>query len=329
MERSKAKTLTVSTGGADQRLDNFLSRILKDLPKGRLYRVIRRGEVRVNGGRIAPSYRVQVGDQIRIPPLQKVSPAKVITASKRSLDELSSAILYEDKRLLVLNKGAGIAVHSGSGIRLGVIEILRQARPDAPYLELAHRLDRGTSGCLVIAKQRSTLRRFQQALRARQIDKTYLCMVDGVWIAPVIADAPLRRKGTQTARTVEVDYRGGKVARTHFNPLEHWSDARGSGTLLRVKLITGRTHQIRVHAADAGHPLAGDEKYGSRSVNGSLRTLGLERIFLHAERISIPEVVLGKPLTIDAPLSGDLLGILRKLSIEAPAPSEEHLSFKE
>ncbi len=318
MERSKVRRLIVPPSAADQRLDNFIARTFKDLPKARIYRLIRRGEVRVNRGRVAPSHRLSSGDEVRIPPLDSTPRKEPASASTQALSALEGTILHETPHLIVFNKPSGLAVHGGSGVRLGLIETLRQSRPHAPYLELAHRLDRETSGCLIIAKRRSVLRRLHEALRERSVNKTYLCVVQGLWRNPDSADAPLRKLTRGQSRSVQVDRAGGKPALTFFEPLDHWANGQGEGTLLRVALVTGRTHQIRVHAANAGHPLAGDERYGTRRFNRTMASIGLRRLFLHAEKIELPASVLGEKLVVHAPLTSDLEGVLHMVGCGVP-----------
>ena len=311
----------VPPSSAQQRLDNFLARHFKDVPRAKIYRIIRRGEVRVNRGRVPPNHRLACGDEVRVPPLNSAPRQTPPHGPASMLSALEASVVHEDDQLLILNKPAGMAVHGGSGVRLGVIEALRQSRPEAPYLELAHRLDRDTSGCLAIAKRRSTLRRFHEGLRERALGKAYLCMVAGQWHKAAALDASLRKVGRGKNRTVRVDESSGKSSLTYFEPLDHWQSANGAGTLLRVELVTGRTHQIRVHAADAGHPLAGDDRYGDREFNRAMQQVGLRRLFLHAETISLPARVLGEPLVVHAPLGEELKHVLSALDCEIPQPA--------
>ncbi len=288
-----------------QRIDNFLLKLLKTLPKSHLYRILRKGEIRVNKGRIKPDYRLEQGDLIRLPPLQLET--KIPTApSSKLLDILSSCIIHEDKELLVLNKPSGIAVHGGSGISSGVIEGLRALFPKAPFLELVHRLDRETSGCLLIAKKPAMLRQLHEQLRNHELGKIYLALVKGKW-NPLIThiNAPLQRNILHSGeRMVKVEQEG-KEALSHFHLRQHFKTA----SFMEIKLATGRTHQIRVHAHFAGHPLAGDDKYGDQEFNKQMKDLGLNRLFLHAWRIKLPQYE--KPF--QAPLEDSLKKVLERL----------------
>ncbi len=290
---------------AGQRIDNFLLKYLKNLPKSHLYRILRKGEIRVNKGRIKPDYRLEQNDIIRLPPLQLETKAPS-TPSSKLLDILSNCILHEDKELLVLNKPSGIAVHGGSGISSGVIEGLRGLFPNAPFLELVHRLDRETSGCLLIAKKPALLRQLHEQLRNHELGKIYLALVKGKW-NPLIThiNAPLQRNILHSGERmvkVEVD---GKEALSYFHLRQHFKNA----SFMEIKLATGRTHQIRVHSTFAGHPLAGDDKYGDYEFNKQIKELGLNRLFLHAWRIKLPQYE--KPF--QAPLDDALKKILEKL----------------
>lgn len=302
------RKVSVSAEEAGQRIDNFLARYLKGVPKSHIYRILRRGEVRVNSGRIKAQYKVCVGDTVRIPPVRvaAVNPDRVRVKGAG----LAPHILFENERCLVLSKPAGMAVHGGSGLSYGVIELLRAERPDAPYLELAHRLDRDTSGCLLIAKRRSFLRSFHEQLRSRQVEKYYLGLVQGNWAGGErVVDVPLRKNTLQGGeRIVRVDQEG-KPATTLFRPVDKFRGA----TLLEADLQTGRTHQIRVHAAHIDHPLAGDEKYGDRTFNVTMRELGLRRMFLHAHRMVFADPSIDSPIDISAPLHDDLKAVLDRL----------------
>ncbi len=297
---------------AGQRIDNFLQRFLKGVPKSRIYRLLRKGEVRVNRSRTRPEYRVRSGDQVRIPPL-RVAAARETAPGAEGAAWLLGSILYEDDRLLVLNKPAGMAVHGGSGLSFGVIEALRALRPDAPYLELVHRLDRDTSGCLLIAKRRSELRTLHELLRNGQVEKRYLLLVQGGWRAgrrevKVALRKNLLRGGE---RMVQVDPQG-KAAVTRFRLLESYAGA----SLLEAELKTGRTHQIRVHAAHAGHPLAGDDKYGDAVFNREMRARGLKRLFLHAHYVAFRDVERDRAIEVSAPLGADLRSVIQQLETQ-------------
>jgi len=302
--------LDISAEQAGQRIDNFLLRVLKGVPKSRVYRLLRKGEVRVNKGRIGPEYRLQSGDKVRIPPVRVAEPPAGAPPPDAVLERLADAVIYEDERLLVLDKPAGIAVHGGSGLDYGVIEGLRALRPQAPYLELVHRLDRETSGCLMIAKKRSELRSLHELLRSGAIRKRYLLLVMGDWRnGPWKVDAALKKNQLSGGeRIVRVDPTG-KAALTRFRHLETYPGA----SLMEADLGTGRTHQIRVHAAHAGHPLAGDEKYGDPRFNRRLRELGLKRLFLHAHYLAFEDSERQRAIEVSAPLSADLRHVIQKL----------------
>ena len=301
--------LDVSPDQAGRRIDNFLMAELKGVPKTRIYRILRKGEVRVNKGRIRPAYRLVAGDRVRIPPIRTAPPVSHGKPDNIAQARIEARVVHEDERLLVLNKPAGMAVHGGSGIGFGVIELLRSARPDAHYLELVHRLDRDTSGLLLIAKKRSALRELHEQLRERRIGKRYLALVGGCWHGgEMTVDRPLLKNTLRSGeRVVRVDPEG-KPSITRFFPQRVFADS----SLLSVDLLTGRTHQIRVHAAAIGHPLAGDVKYGDDEVNKRMKTLGLRRLFLHAARLQLPRAD-GAPLIIEAPLSDDLEQLLERL----------------
>jgi 23S rRNA pseudouridine955/2504/2580 synthase len=274
--------LEVTEDQAGQRLDNFVHKLLGDLPRSRIYRVIRKGEVRVNGHRAGPDTRLQAHDKIRIPPV-KIRPAgEVGQPATPLLEAIRKAIVYEDDNLLVLDKPAGVAVHGGSGVSFGVIEALRALRP-GESLELAHRLDRDTSGCLLVARNTSTLRTVHALLRDGQFEKRYLALLIGKWeLGRKRIDIPLRtdlRVGGE--RTVRADA-SGKPSISEFRPIQFFGKR---ATLMEVTLLTGRTHQIRVHAQHAGHPVAGDEKYGDAELNLQMRDFGLNRMFLHAHSV--------------------------------------------
>jgi 23S rRNA pseudouridine955/2504/2580 synthase len=317
MEKSAEKPFTVEIDDecSGQRIDNFLLTQLKGVPKSRVYRLLRKGEVRVNKGRIKPDYRLKTGDQVRIPPI-RVATRETSTAegpAQSVLASVRSAIIYEDENLLVLNKPAGLAVHGGSGIHYGVIEALRAIYPDQRHLELVHRLDRDTSGCLMVAKKRSVLKRLHEQLRNNDIRKTYVALVKGRWQGgKQTIDAPLRKNTLKSGeRMVRVDI-DGKPAQSIFKPIKIFAEA----TLMEVELITGRTHQIRVHAAHAGYPIAGDEKYGQRGFNLSMKGLGLDRLFLHAKSLTFNVSEEKGTLTVVAPLGSELEQVLEKCENE-------------
>ncbi|MFK4134473.1 23S rRNA pseudouridine(955/2504/2580) synthase RluC [Pseudomonas luteola] len=300
----------VSSELAGQRIDNYLRTLLKGAPKTFIYRILRKGEVRVNKGRIKPDYRLQAGDIIRVPPMrlpEKDGPAPV---SQALAELMEAAIVYEDKTLIVINKPAGIAVHGGSGVSLGVIEVFRQIRPDAKDLELVHRLDRDTSGLLMIAKRRSMLRHLHEALRGDGVDKRYHALVRGHWpAAKKQIRAPLMKNNLRSGeRMVEVNLEG-KDALTEFRVLRRYGDF---ATLVEAKPVTGRTHQIRVHAKHAGHSIAGDPKYGDEAFSREIRDLGGKRLFLHASSLNVP-LPDGETLQLTAPVDETWAATLSRL----------------
>jgi 23S rRNA pseudouridine955/2504/2580 synthase len=303
------RILEVGSEDAGQRIDNFLLRQLKGAPRSLIYRILRRGEVRVNKGRIKPEYRVRTGDQVRVPPVRLGEPAPGPDGSGAA-SRLAGRIIYEDDRLLVIDKPAGMAVHGGSGLSYGVIEALRASRPEAKFLELVHRLDRETSGCLLIAKRRSELRMLHDLLRTGAVDKHYLALVRGRWpLGDKRIEAPLLKNQLRSGeRIVTVDAEG-KAADSRFRPVELHAEA----SLMEVELGTGRTHQIRVHAAHVGHPLACDEKYGDPDFNRRMRELGLKRLFLHAHSIGFADPESGREVHVSAPLPEDLRAVLDRL----------------
>ncbi len=307
------RLLNVSEEAAGQRVDNFLLRELKGVPKSRIYRLLRKGEVRVNRGRVRPEYRLAVGDQLRIPPV-RVAERGHPPPQRERLRWLDEAVLFEDQRLLVLAKPAGMAVHGGSGVRYGIIEAVRAWRDDLPFVELVHRLDRDTSGCLVIAKRRSALRALQQALREGTVVKRYLALVRGRLERRLEVEAPLRKNQLRSGERVVRVAEDGRAARSRFVPREHFRYREVEASLVGVRIYTGRTHQIRVHAAHAGHPLAGDEKYGDPGFDRCLRSAGLRRLFLHAESLVFPWLPWApQGLAFHAPLPGELDELLFRL----------------
>jgi len=311
-EIARVRYLTVDADRAGQRLDNFLLTQMKGAPRSLVYRVLRSGEVRVNKGRSKPGYRIQAGDSIRIPPLRLAEPQEPGRPPKVLMARLERSIIYEDQRLLVVNKPAGLAVHGGSGIGFGVIEGVRALRPRESGLELVHRLDRDTSGCLLLAKRRSMLRWLHQLIRENGVDKRYLALLAGAvqWKARQV-EVPLRKNTLQGGeRVVRVDPEG-KSSKTFFRRVRRFRDA----TLVEARLYTGRTHQIRVHAAHLGAPLLGDEKYGERGANAEMRKQGLRRLFLHASSLTF-ELPEGEGrFEIQAPLAPELENVLEKISL--------------
>jgi len=307
--RTQVQYLSVDAAHVGRRIDNFLGGVLATLPKARIYRVIRRGEVRVNGRRIAPSYRLRAGDIVRIPPVYQDRKPPAEGQYRLSFD-LGECQLHEDEKILAINKPSGLAVHGGTGLDGGLITEVRAQRPDLPYLELAHRLDRETSGCLLLAKSHPELRRLHDLFRQGGIRKRYLGLVNGHWgETPTVVTDKLKRSRKRGQPSVAIA-EDGKLAQTSFRPLEILDDA----SLLEVEMSTGRTHQIRVHAAGKGHPLAGDRKYGDSQANKQWRKLGLKRLFLHAAMLQIPAADGADDLVVDAPLPSDLREFLSRIS---------------
>lgn len=313
MTQPTARTIEVAAADEGQRIDNYLLTQLKGVPKSRIYRILRTGEVRVNSGRIKPTYRIKAGDAIRIPPIRVSEEEAPARPGDRVLERVNAGVLYEDKGLLVVNKPSGLAVHGGSGLSYGLIEALRALRPEAPFLELGHRLDRDTSGCIVIAKKRSVLRAFHELLREGGSDKRYLALLKGCWRGGERrVEAPLLKNVTQSGERMVKVAPEGKPALTIFRPLSVFKDA----TLVEAELITGRTHQVRVHAAHMGHPIAGDDKYGDEAFNKRMAEVGLKRLFLHASALSFTLPESGQVVSVSAPLGDELRAVLDRLEAE-------------
>ncbi|MDE2606788.1 MAG: RluA family pseudouridine synthase [Burkholderiales bacterium] len=323
--------LTVGEESEGQRLDNFLIRVLKGVPKTHVYRIIRSGEVRVNKGRASADTRVAPGDVVRMPPV-RLSEAAAAKAD-RPAPAREFPVLFEDEHLLAVDKPAGVAVHGGSGVSFGVIEQLRQARPAARLLELVHRLDRETSGILLVAKKRSALTKLQDQFRDRETGKTYLALVAGAWPAnKKVIDQPLHKylqaDGERRVRVVARDDPDGMRAitlvqvaqRLALPPLPEEGGGTREATLLEVTIKTGRTHQIRVHLASAGHPIAGDDKYGDFDWNKALQKQGLRRMFLHAWRLQFDHPATGERIALQAPLPPELQKFVDHARLLAPPP---------
>lgn len=328
----------VDENSAGQRLDNFLMRQLKGVPKTHVYRIIRSGEVRVNKGRAQADTRLQLGDEVRLPPVrvseraaEKVQAMAVRGATAPARD---FAILFEDEAFLAIDKPAGVAVHGGSGVSFGVIEQLRMARPDAKFLELVHRLDRETSGILLVAKKRSALKNLQDQFRERETGKTYLALVKGLWPAKrKVLDKPLHKyllpDGERRVKVVAKDDPDGMPSltlvkvRACTDAAVAPTDPAGGVSLLEVTIKTGRTHQIRVHLASEGHPIVGDDKYGDFELNkllarGDVKAPVLKRMFLHAWRLQCAHPVSGKAMVLQASLPSELAGFLRQVLPQTP-----------
>jgi len=298
--------VTVDRDRSGQRLDNFLATRLKGVPRSAIYRMVRTGQVRVNGRRAKPATRLEEGDQVRIPPARSRETGEV-PVSEAVRRQVREAILHEDSDVIVIDKPSGMAVHAGSGLPWGLIDALRQARPDQ-YFELAHRLDRETSGCLAIARNGQALNSLTAQFRAGEVRKSYLCLMDGrLPEALVEVDAPLARADDGSLRQMDVS-EAGKASRTRFHLLRYYADC----SYVEADLLTGRTHQIRVHARHIGLPLAGDEKYASRLSLRKWRGRGLRRVFLHSHRLAL-RLPSGEPAEFSAPLPADLRAILDRL----------------
>jgi len=298
LSKDSVSWLTVDENATGQRIDNFLLRILKGVPKSHVYRILRSGEVRVNKGRVGPDVRLAPGDVIRVPPVRTAAPPRAPIARS-----FKPGILFEDDWLIGIDKPAGLAVHGGSGIALGLIEQLRAARPDARFLELAHRLDRETSGVLLVAKKRAALTGLHAQLRDGEIDKRYLALVRGPWKdAMRVVDVPLHRFSTREGERRVRAEPSGRASMTIFRLERAWPARVPPVTLLEAELKTGRTHQIRVHLAHLGHALAGDDKYGDFAWNRELAREGLKRMFLHARELTFAHPASGDPIVVASPL---------------------------
>lgn len=308
-ESSTRRCWSISTEEASQRIDNYLRSQLKGVPKSLIYRLLRTGAIRVNKKRVKPLYRLQAQDEVRLPLVRFSEPAPM--AALHKVKALSHCLLYEDEGLLVLNKPSGMAVHGGSGVNIAVIEGLRALRTDLPYLELVHRLDRETSGILVIAKKRSVLRALHQQLRDHQIEKCYWALVHGQWPMDCTQiKAPLLKKVLPSGERLIQIHPQGKPAETRFTVIEQFPQA----TLLQVKPITGRTHQIRVHTQSLGHPIAFDARYGDSHWDAQLILQEQPgRLFLHAASLCLTHPQSGQRLLLEAPLEAALERILQRL----------------
>jgi 23S rRNA pseudouridine955/2504/2580 synthase len=287
---ARATWLEVGEESATQRIDNFLLRRLKGVPKSHVYRVLRSGEVRVNSGRVRPEYRLRVGDRVRVPPI------RVAAAKAPAARPLGLPVVFEDPSLLVIDKPSGVAVHGGSGVSFGVIESLRAERPQAKLLELAHRLDRDTSGLLVVCKKRSSLLELHRMLREGEVEKVYTAVVAGRYRGPAEIRASLHKYVTGAGERRVAVRQDGMTAATRVRIL----DVSPEFSLLEVRLLTGRTHQIRVHLAHVGHPVLGDDKYGGEAKKRA------KRLMLHAGRLAFRHPLTGAPLQLEAPLPGEM-----------------------
>ena len=308
---NQVQFIDISDDEAGQRIDNFLLSKLKGVPKSMIYRIIRKGEVRVNKGRIKPEYKLLEGDQVRVPPVRVAERETApVSAKLDKVAALADCILYEDESILVINKPSGTAVHGGSGLSFGVIEGLRALRPEARFLELVHRLDRDTSGILLVAKKRSALRALHEQLRLKQMQKDYLALVRGSWQSHTkVVQAPLLKNILQSGERIVRVSSEGKPSETRFKVEERFENA----TLVKASPVTGRTHQIRVHTLHAGHPIAFDDRYGDKQFDSQLADTGLKRLFLHAYALKFTHPKSGEEMRVVAPLHNDLNQCLKVL----------------
>nr|WP_200883600.1 23S rRNA pseudouridine(955/2504/2580) synthase RluC [Chelonobacter oris] len=303
---------TISADQAGQRIDNYLLAQLKGVPKSMIYRIIRKGEVRVNKGRVKAEYKLQTDDIVRIPPVKTAAKEQApISGKLHQVSQLEQRILFEDEVLLVLNKPSGMAVHGGSGLSFGVIEALRSLRPEARFLELVHRLDRDTSGILLVAKKRSALRSLHEQLRNKTIQKEYLALVRGQWQSHCkVINAPLNKNELASGERIVRVNEQGKASETRFSVQERYGQ---EATLIKAMPVTGRTHQIRVHTQYAGHPIAMDSKYGDQDFDQKMQAVGLNRLFLHAYAIRFQHPQSGETLRLSAEADSDMKAVLRRL----------------
>ncbi|MFC5077179.1 Ribosomal large subunit pseudouridine synthase C [Vibrio thalassae] len=307
--RTKVQFVDIDDDMAGQRIDNFLRNQLKNIPKSVVYRIVRKGEVRVNKKRVKAEYKLQAGDSVRIPPvtLEEKQEDTPISTKLNQVAELESQIIYEDDHLLILNKPSGIAVHGGSGLKFGAIEALRALRPQARFLELVHRIDRDTSGILLVAKKRSALRHLQAQFREKTVQKYYYALVMGKWKPSCrVVKAPLLKNEVNSIVRVNPN---GKPSETRFKVIESFEQA----TLLQASPITGRTHQIRVHTQYTGHPIAWDDRYGDRRFDAYTAKVGLDRLFLHAANIIFTHPASDEKMEIHAQMEPKLQQVLKKL----------------
>lgn len=306
------KFITIDEDHVGQRIDNFLLTHLKGVPKSMIYRIVRKGEVRVNKKRIKPEYKLQDGDIVRVPPVRvsntdaRPGPSAKLT----KVSQLESRILYEDKFIIVLNKPSGIAVHGGSGVDFGVIEAMRSLRSQQKFLELVHRLDKDTSGVLLIAKKRSALKHLHDQLRFKKMQKDYMALVRGAWQAhDKVVKAPLLKLTLKSGERIVRVNKEGKESETRFKIIQRYSDS----TLVQASPVTGRTHQIRVHCQYTGHPIACDDKYSEQKFDDSMREQGLNRLFLHAAQLKFTHPDTEEVMQVKAPLDDILQTTLTKL----------------
>ena len=305
---SQVRYLEIDHEHSGQRLDNYLFTLLKGVPKSHVYRILRSGEVRINRGRCRPNYRIQGGDLLRIPPLRLGERAQNTLPLSGLLLSLEACVIYEDNNILILNKPSGVAVHAGSGVNAGVIEALRELRPQERFIELVHRLDRETSGCLVLAKSRQALIAMQSQWRTpKTVRKNYTALVKGHWSGGRRhVSIALRRNVLRSGERLVNPSESGRQAESIFTPRDTYLNS----SLVEIELLTGRTHQARVHAAEIGHPIAGDSKYGNRHFNQHCRQLGLNRLFLHASKLQFFHPIDRRSFEIEASLPDTLQNLL-------------------
>lgn len=316
LSKDSVSLLTVGEESVGQRVDNFLSRVLKGVPKSHIYRILRSGEVRVNKGRVGPDVRLALGDRVRVPPIRtSAAPAPRPPTLHQRRAGAALPIIYEDDALIAVDKPSGLAVHGGSGIAAGLIEQLRASRPDARFLELVHRLDRETSGVMLVAKKRGALVALHAKLREGGFDKRYLVLVRGRWRDEKRrVQLALHRYSTHEGeRRVRVEDDIGREAVTVFRRRATWPQHEPPLALLEAELLTGRTHQIRVHLTHLGFPLAGDDKYGDFAWNKELARQGLKRMFLHAHTLALEHPLTHMPLLFESPLPADLSAFIARL----------------
>jgi len=316
IKQNSVSQITINEAQAGQRIDNFLLKHLKGVPKSHIYRLLRSGQVRINSGRKKPHYKLCADDVLRLPPV-RINENQDCPVPDAIIQLLKDSIIFENDDIIAINKPSGIAVHKGSGLKFGVIEAFRQIDPEQP-LELVHRLDRETSGCLLLAKNRQVLAQLHEMLRHETImhmEKTYLALLDGVWTQGKktinTGISKIKRGGEHI---MQVDDSGDHAV-SHFQPLEIFENSTRPCSLMQITIDTGRTHQIRVHAQHCGHAIIGDSKYGNKEANRVFREQGLKRLFLHAKRLYLP---LPDPITLDAPLSDELQRLLQKLREHTP-----------
>lgn len=311
-EKPQVRFITIDSEDAGQRVDNFLVKTLKGVPKSHIYRLLRKGEIRANKKRIKPEYKLVDEDILRIAPIRISEKQDTVSTQLNVVASLEKQILFEDDRLIVINKPSGMAVHGGSGLSFGLIEAMRALRPDARLLELVHRIDRDTSGCLVIAKKRSALRHLHEQLRNKTVQKFYYALVKGQWSPKLtrVTEGLKKNDLKSGERVVVVDNINGKESETRFRVLQNYKNA----TLIRAFPVTGRTHQIRVHCQTKGHSIACDAKYGNEVFDGEMKGFGLKRLFLHAASIEFTHPLTNERIKIEAPLDTALQKTLDKLA---------------